>query len=84
MGCLGLYSAIKMGMSARSNAELYIKKADWDWKHGPPRWTDEDRAEEAAYGKEPMSRDEFEMYDIIKSMSFCFFIVSLMAAIMGM
>jgi len=83
MGALGVFSAVKMGFGARKTAELYIKKADWDWKHGPPRWEKTDFQDEAAHGKEYVSRDEFEMYDVLKNMSFCFFFVALNALIMG-
>lgn len=83
MGALGLFSAIKMGMSARHTAELYIRKADWDWKHGPPRWTKEDQLEEASHGSEVVTRDEFEMFDVIRNMALCMFFVALNTLVMG-
>jgi len=83
MGALGLLYAVKLGMSARSTAELFIKKADHDWKHGPPRWTKEDKMDKAAHGNEFISRDEFEMFDVLRNMSFCFFFICLNTLIMG-
>ena len=83
MGALGVFGAIKMGFNARKSAELYIKKADWDWKKGPPRFEKHENIDEAAHGSEYVTRDEFEMYDLIKTMSFCFFFVALNALVMG-
>ena len=82
-GALGVLGAIKMGLGARKSAELYIKKADWDWKNGPPRFEKHENIDEVAHGKEYISRDEFEMYDLIKMMSFCFLFVAFNALIMG-
>ena len=83
MGALGVFGAMKFGFSARKTAELYIKKADWDWKKGPPRFEKHEMLDEAAHGKEYVTRDEFELYDLIKTMSFCFFFVALNALVMG-
>ena len=83
LGALGILGAIKMGFGARKSAELYIKKADWDWKKGPPRFEKDEILDEAAHGKEYVTKDEFEMYDLLKTMSFCMFFVALNTLIMG-
>jgi cell division septation protein DedD len=76
LGVIGVFCSLMHGNDARHMAQNIVSgKKPW----GPPPT----REEERAMGTQVVTRDELEIYDNLKSMSFLMFIMSILTIAIG-